>query len=73
MKINIELFRQRLREQRIAHKLSYKRLGELINVSDVTVLKWEKGLSDPSLYNFISLCKASDVSSDYILGLTDEY
>ena len=36
-----------------------------------TVLKWEKGISQPSLSNFMLLCEVLDVSADYMLGISE--
>ena len=68
---NKEIFRKRLTEQRTANGWSYKTLGDALNLSDVAIFKWEKGLAEPSLSNFILLCQALDVSADYLLGLSE--
>ncbi|MCM1306534.1 MAG: helix-turn-helix domain-containing protein [Firmicutes bacterium] len=68
---NKEIFKKRLQEQRLANKLSYQKLGDELHLSNVAILKWEKGLAEPSLSNFIQLCKVLDISADYLLGLTD--
>lgn len=68
---NQNMFKKRLYEQRTANGLSYDRLGAELNLSGVAILKWEKGLSEPNLHNFIRLCQVLDVSADYLLGLSE--
>lgn len=68
---NKEIFRKRLQEQRVALGLSYQRLGDELELSGVAILKWEKGLAEPNLTNFIKLCQVLDISADYLLGLSD--
>lgn len=66
-----DIFKKRLEEQRLANGLSYQRLGEKLGLSGVAVLKWEKGMSEPNLSNFILLCEVLDISADYMLGLSE--
>lgn len=53
------------------NKLSQMKLAKLIGVSDVAVLYWEHDKSEPCYEYLCKLCKIFDVTSDYLLGLTD--
>lgn len=44
----------------------------MLSVSNKTVSKWENGISEPSLSVLTKLAKYYNVSTDYILGLSNE-
>ena len=44
-----------------------------INVSKQCVTDYKSGKSLPSLETLCLICRCLDVSSDYLLGLSDEY
>lgn len=48
-------------------------IAEEINVSKQCISDYKSGKSFPSLTTLCLLCRCFDVSSDYLLGLTDEY
>ncbi len=51
--------------------MTQKQLAEKLNVDESNITKWKKGEYSPSLEMFYELCKVLDVSSDYLLGLSD--
>jgi transcriptional regulator with XRE-family HTH domain len=55
----------------IAHQ-STTSLSEIIGVSDRQVRRWLNGESDPSSKNVADLATTLNVSSDYLLGLSDD-
>lgn len=61
----------RLRETRLEHCCSQKRLAELIGVSQDTVSLWERAKSAPSAEQLFAICRALEISSEYLLGLSD--
>lgn len=69
----MEKFAERLKELRAEAGLTQSELAGIINTTDDSIYSWEKGRSEPSLGVLCSLSKALGVSSDYLLGLTDEY
>ena len=62
----------RLRELRLMHKMSQSDLAKAIHVSQQAITKWETGKSEPSSSNIVDIYKYFNVSSDYLLGATDE-
>lgn len=64
---------ERLAEIRKDHNHTQNDLSLLLNVSLHTVRAWEQGKSSPSHEMLISLCRLYQVSSDYLLGLSDEF
>ena len=62
---------ERLQEIRRDHGDTQKSLAEKLRVSKPTVQAWELGKSSPSHDILVTLCRMYEVSSDYLLGLTD--
>lgn len=53
-------------------KMSQEKLGELVGVGRSTVAMWECCKSEPDNATLIRLSEIFNVSTDYLLGLTDE-
>ena len=66
--INIQ---KRLRECIKNSPYSQKEIAKAVNVSPQTISKYMKKDIFPALDTLSKLCKLLDVSSDYILGLSD--
>ena len=64
-------FAERLKELRVEKGLSLEQLAKEINVSDVAIGRWERKLRIPNIEVLISLARFFNVTSDYLLGLTD--
>ena len=62
---------KRIRELRLAKKLSQTELAKLIKTTQDTVSLWELGKSYPSLDYIVELTKIFNVSSDYLLGIKE--
>lgn len=62
----------RLRDLRRENNLTSRDLAKLLNVSQPTITRCENGLQEPSKKNVKKLASYFNVSSDYLLGLTDE-
>lgn len=56
-----------IKELRKAKGLSQKELSDRLNVSDRTISKWERGVSDPSTTNLLSLANLYGFKVDEIL------
>lgn len=69
---NTGLFGVRLSELRKKHGLSKKALGEIIGVSSTQIMEMERGTSATTMQRLIQLCDYFSVSSDYLLGLSDD-
>ena len=61
----------RLKELREAKGITQKQLAEFLNINSVTYLHYEKEQREPPLALLADLAKFYDVSTDYLLGLTD--
>lgn len=58
---------ERIRSLRKQKKLTQPQLAELINKKISTISAYENGVFDPSIPTIFELCKAFDVSADYLL------
>lgn len=67
----MKIFCERLKELRNENNLSAKKLAQILNVSDSTVIRWEKEEIVPSIEHLKNIAQFFNVSSDYLLGLTD--
>ena len=67
----VQIFCERLKELRQEKDLSTRQLAKEINVSHVSISKWECGFTIPTIENLLALAKYFDVSADYLLGLED--
>ena len=68
----MEIFSQRLREVRTRFKESQKTLGEVIDVTPSQVADMESGRRGTTLEKLAEICRHSNVSADYFLGLTEQ-
>lgn len=62
---------ERIKELRKEKQLSQKCLAEQIGVSQKAIDFWEKNINEPKASYIILLAKFFNVSTDFILGLTD--
>lgn len=62
---------ERIKTLRESKKMTQKQLADLVGVAQVMISRYEKGLKKPGFETTQRLAKAFDVSSDYIMGLTD--
>jgi len=67
LNINWEDAGQRIKELRIAHKLSLRALAEKLNVSHTAIAEWEKGAVYPNKRNVNALCQTFNVQPSFIL------
>ena len=68
----MKLFCDRIKELRLDQKLTQKELAKKLNTSNSSVCDWEKGRSQPYLQTLVNIATLFDVSTDYLLGLSDE-
>lgn len=68
----MKLFCDRIKELRLDQKLTQKELAKKLNTSNSSVCDWEKGRSQPDLQTLVNIATLFDVSTDYLLGLSDE-
>lgn len=72
MGLDPKVIGERMKEKRQQLKLSQKELAEKIEVTPSAINQYEKGDKVPSSEKIISLAKTLGVSSDYLLGVSDE-
>lgn len=65
-------FPEILKELRNEKGLSQKKLAEHIGASQKAIDFWEKGINEPKASYIIALANFFDVSSDYLLGLSED-
>lgn len=67
----MKTFSIRLKDLRIAHGLKQSDLAEQLTVDQRTISNWECGINEPSFEVLTKLAKFFDVTTDYLLGITD--
>jgi transcriptional regulator with XRE-family HTH domain len=60
-------FSKKLKEQRMAHKLSQEQLADKLHVARQSISKWESGKAYPSIGGLIRLSELFNVSIDEFL------
>lgn len=73
---NLKLFRgdkmyPRIRDLREDKDLTQENLSSLLNISQTTYSRYEKGILDIPSQSLIKLARYYSTSIDYLLGLTD--
>lgn len=63
---------KRLRDLREDHDMTKKKLAAILEVSEKTISRYEKGKSEPTISVLIKLSLLFNVSIDYISGIKDE-
>jgi len=65
-------YRQRLRALREDHDLSQSEAGKIIHKSQQGYSHIENGRAELKIEDLIVLCRFYQVSSDYVIGLSDK-
>ena len=65
------MFGQRIKEQRIKLNMTQKRLAEEMHIAQASIAGYESENSFPDFEKLTWLCKFFDVTSDYLLGISD--
>lgn len=66
------LYQERLKELRTEKNVSQKDLAKIIGTTNSSICDWERGRTQPKIAEIIKLCEFFQVSTDYLLGRTDE-
>lgn len=67
----MKVFSERLKELRLEENLSAKQLGEILEVSDSTIIRWENEKRIPSIEQLYKIAVYFKVSAGYLIGLED--
>ena len=68
----MEKFSQRLRELRLEKAMTQQQVASLLNLKQQSYIRYEYGTGEPSLSTLVKLTQIFDVSSDYLLGISDD-
>lgn len=60
---------ERLKEARLAKKMSQETLGKMLGVSKVSICGYETGTRTPNMSNFLKLIEILDLDAKYVLGM----
>ncbi len=67
----MDILANRIKEIRKENGLTQSDLGKILSVSQDNISLWETSKSVPTVYHVILLAKTFNLSTDYILGLSD--
>ena len=65
------MYGQRIRELRIERGLTQAELAQMLNITQKTISKYENEFLDLNTNIIIACCEFFNVSSDYLLGISD--
>ena len=65
------MFTKRLKELRCERGLTQKQVAEALKLNSVTYLHYEKAQREPPLSLLADMAKFYNVTTDYLLGLSD--
>ena len=65
--------KERLKELRIQKGLTQKQVAIAVGVVPTAIANYEAGTREPSIDILKKLCVLFNVSSDYLIGLSDKY
>ena len=72
MKNDTSTFGERLRELRKSRGLQQSELGRIFSLSPSAIGSYERGLREPAFDHLVGFANYFNVSTDYILGNSDE-
>ena len=67
----MKVFGERLKQLRLKRNMTQDELAAKLNISKRTLLRYESGISEPTIGILISLSLIFNVSIDYIAGVKD--
>ncbi len=66
-------FSERLKELRTEKGLTLKQVSEALSIPLQTYANYEHGTREPPLDLIIAICDFYEITSDYLLGRSDDY
>ena len=67
-----EILSKRLKELRIENNYSQYEIANIIGIAQVTYSHYELGRRSVSIQNLVKIAKIYNVSTDYLLGMSDD-
>ena len=68
----LEILSKRLKELRIENNYSQYETANLIGITQVTYSHYELGRRSVSIQNLVKIAQIYNVSTDYLLGISDD-
>ena len=65
------MFAEKLKNARMSKGLTQKAVAEYIEILPKAYQKYEYGIREPSLDILVKLCRLLEITSDYLLGLSE--
>lgn len=66
------MYLRRLRDLREDHDLSQQQIADILGIQQTVYSRYERGFQTIPLQHLVMLAKYYDVSTDYLLDLTDK-
>ena len=71
MEDNMNIFARRLKELRIENNFTQTDVATRLGIRQQSYVRYENGSGEPSLGTLVAIAKLYNVTTDYLLGLTD--
>ena len=68
----LEILSKRLKELRIENNYSQYEIANIIGIAQVTYSHYELGRRSVSIQNLVKIAQIYNVSTDYLLGISDD-
>ena len=69
----MKVFAERLKELRHDKGLTTRELGKMLDVSSASVVRWENNQTNIKAEEIAKVAKFFGVSTDYLLGLSEDF
>ena len=67
-----KIYVKRIRDLREDGDLTQQEIADILGTSQTMYARYERGANELPIHHLITLCEYYNVSSDYILGLSDK-
>ena len=69
----MKVFSQRLKELRLEKGMTQQKVADLLNIKQQSYTRYENDTGEPSLHTIVQLTQIFGVTSDYLLGISEDY
>lgn len=66
------LYIERMKQFRQEHHITQAQVAETLGISQQQYFKYEKGINELPIRYLFTICKAYDISADWLLGLSNK-
>ena len=66
------LYIDRIKQFRQEMNISQRELSDTLGITQQQYFKYEKGINELPIRYLVAICKAYDISADWLLGLSDQ-